>query len=366
MAPGLISPNAPETVVSLSERSREVFRSIVETYIETGGPVGSRFLSRALPMQISPATIRNVMSDLEEMGLLTAPHTSAGRVPTQAGLRVFLDGLLQVGDLPPEERASIEQHLSDSDQTIEDLLTEATTALSGLSQCAGLVVVPKRTAPLRHVEFVDLGPTEALSVLVYEDGSVENRMITKPKGMTVSDLAQATNYLNHRMRGRTLDQARSEVDALVVEVRRELGELTKELVEAGLATWSPDFGNAEAWDGRTLIIRGQSNLLDDLEAVSDMERVRHLFNDLEKKHDVVQLLEQTKAGEGVRIFIGSESNVSSLSGSSVVAAPYFDQSRQVIGAIGVIGPTRLNYARIIPLVDYTAQLVGRIMTSVHG
>lgn len=363
---GLITPQAPETIVSLSERSREVFRTIVETYLETGEPVGSRFLSRSLPMQVSPATIRNVMADLEEMGLLTAPHTSAGRLPTQVGLRLFLDGLLQVGDLRPDERASIEMHLSDGDRSVEDLLTEATTALSGLSHCAGLVVVPKRTAPLRHIEFVDLSPDEALSVLVYDDGSVENRMIRKPKGMTISDLVQATNFLNHKMRGRTLEQARAEVKAQMSLVRDELSGLTKELVEAGLATWSPGHGNDEAWSSRTLIIRGQSNLLEDLAAVGDIERVRHLFNDLEKKHDVMQLLEQTKEGEGVRIFIGSESNVSSLSASSVIAAPFFDQSRQIIGAVGVIGPTRLNYARIIPLVDYTAQIVGRIMTSVHG
>jgi heat-inducible transcriptional repressor len=347
-------------VIELNERSREVFRRIVDSYLRTGEPVGSRVLSRQLPMQLSPASIRNVMSDLEQLGLLASPHTSAGRVPTQAGLRLFVDGLLEVGDLSQAERSAFQSQVSAGDQTIEELLNHATAALSGLSQCAGLVVAPKRNAPLKHIEFANLRGDHALTVLVFEDGTVENRMIRTPDGMTPSALAEASNFLNAMMRGRTLEQAREEITRQLDSARAELGELSQQLIASGLATWSSD--DATSWAGRTLIVRGQSNLLDSVDALQDLERIRLLFNDLENKQDVLQLLELTKEADGVRIFIGSESNLFSLSGSSLIAAPYFDASRQIVGAIGVIGPTRLNYARIIPMVDYTAKIIGELLS----
>lgn len=346
-------------VKEFNERSREIFRRIVETYLVTGEPVGSRSLSQQLPMQLSPASIRNVMSDLEQMGLLTAPHTSAGRLPTQKGLRLFVDGLLEVGDISEEERATFQSQIRAADQTIEDLLSQATAALSGLSQCAGLVVAPKRNAPLKHIEFASLGHNQALTVLVFEDGSVENRMINTPDGMTPSALAEAGNFINAVVRGRTIEQVREEIALELDQARAELSELSRQLIESGLATWSSEA--SESWAHRTLIVRGQSNLLDSVEALQDLERVRLLFNDLENKADMLHLLELTKAAEGVRIFIGSESNLSSLSGSSLIAAPYFDPRRKTIGAIGVIGPTRLNYARIIPMVDYTAKVIGELL-----
>lgn len=346
-------------VKEFNERSREIFRRIVETYLVTGEPVGSRSLSRQLPMQLSPASIRNVMSDLEQMGLLTAPHTSAGRLPTQKGLRLFVDGLLEVGDISEQERGAFQSQIRAADQTIEDLLGQATAALSGLSQCAGLVVAPKRNAPLKHIEFASLGHDQALTVLVLEDGSVENRMIRMPEGMTPSALTEAGNFLNAMLRGRTIEQAREEIARELDEARAELSELSRQLIESGLANWSSEEG--ESWAHRTLIVRGQSNLLDSIDALQDLERIRHLFNDLENKEDMLHLLELTKAADGVHIFIGSESNLSSLAGSSLIAAPYFDPRRKIVGAIGVIGPTRLNYARIIPMVDYTAKVIGELL-----
>jgi heat-inducible transcriptional repressor len=349
-------------VKEFNERSREIFRRIVESYLVTGEPVGSRALSRQLPMQLSPASIRNVMADLEQMGLLTSPHTSAGRFPTQKGLRLFVDGLLEVGDISAEERSAFQSKMREGDQTVEDLLSQATAALSGLSQCAGLVVAPKRNAPLKHIEFANLGHDQALTVLVFEDGAVENRMIKTPEGMTPSALTEAGNFLNAMMRGRTLEQAREEIARELEKARAELSELSRQLIESGLATWSNE--ESESWAHRTLIVRGQSNLLDSVDALQDLERIRLLFNDLENKEDMLHLLELTKAADGVRIFIGSESNLSSLSGSSLIAAPYFDPMRKIVGAIGVIGPTRLNYARIIPMVDYTAKVIGELLA--HG
>jgi heat-inducible transcriptional repressor len=346
-------------VSEFNERSREIFRRIVESYLLTGEPVGSRSLSRQLPMQLSPASIRNIMSDLEQMGLLASPHTSAGRVPTQRGLRLFVDGLLEVGDISADERNAFQSQMRDDDETIEDLLGKATAALSGLSQCAGLVVAPKRNAPLKHIEFVNLGGDQALTVLVFEDSTVENRMIRMPAGMTPSALAEASNFLNAKMRGRTLEQVREDITQELDAARTELGALSQQLIEAGLATWSSNDG--DTWSHRTLIVRGQSNLLERVEELQDLERIRLLFNDLENKEDMLHLLELTKEAEGVRIFIGSESNLFSLSGSSVIAAPYFGATHKIVGAIGVIGPTRLNYARIIPMVDYTAKIIGELL-----
>lgn len=356
---------SPARISDFDERSREIFRRIVETYLATGEPVGSRALSRQLPIQLSPASIRNVMADLEGLGILASPHASAGRVPTQLGLRLFVDGLLEVGDLSDDERTRLLAEMSGGEGNLEALLNKATAALSGLSQCAGLVVAPKRNAPLKHIEFVNLGGDEALTVLVHEDGSVENRVIKTPLGMTPSALATATNFLSSMMRGRTLEQARAEVEREMEKNRAELGDLTQALIEAGLATWSSAGGGDESWAGRALIVRGQSNLLEDVDALNDLERIRQLFDDLENKRDVLQLLELTKDAEGIRIFIGAESKLASLSGSSVVAAPYYDASRKIIGAIGVIGPTRLNYARIIPMVDYTARIVGELLGRAH-
>jgi heat-inducible transcriptional repressor len=338
----------------LNQRSRQIFRSVVETYLETGVPVGSKTLSARLPMALSPASIRNVMASLEDAGLLFAPHISAGRLPTQAGLRIFVDGLLEVGNLTEGEQTDINSHCVAAGRNTEEVLTEAVTALSGLCHCAGLVVAPKLESPVRHVEFVDLGSGQALVIIVTEDGAVENRVINIPLGITPSALRQASNYLNARLSGRTLDETRGSVETELEQKQAELDALSARVVQAGLASWSGDN------DLKNLIVRGRANLLDDIEAIEDLERIRILFEDLETKRDMVRLLNLAEQGEGVRIFIGSENNLFSLSGSSVIVAPYKNGRGKVVGALGVIGPTRVNYARVVPMVDYTAKVIGKI------
>ncbi len=341
----------------LNGRSIEVFRQLVDSYLTTGEPVGSRTLSQSLTnLNLSPASIRNVMADLEQAGLLFSPHTSAGRMPTQQGLRMFVDGLLEVGDLKEDERRSIESQLSGSSQTVEDMLTQATEALSGLSHCAGLVMAPKAEAQLKHIEFVRVSDAKGLVILVSEDGSVENRVFDLPIGLPASALAQATNFVNARLQGRTLVEAGDVVLADMDSHKAELDALSAKIVKAGLATWSGGEG------AKALIVRGQSKLLEDVHAQEDLERVRQLFDDLEAKADLAKLLDLARGGEGVKIFIGSESKLFSLSGSSVIVAPYMNTEQKIVGVIGVIGPQRLNYARIIPMVDYTAKVVGRLLS----
>lgn len=347
-------------VMDLNERSREILRRVVETYLETGEPVGSRFLSRHLPISLSAASIRNVMSDLEALGLIFSPHTSAGRVPTEAGLRMFVDGLLEIGDLTDEERLSIERQVAGSHKSVEDVLDEASKLLSGLSHAAGFVVAPTYDAALKHIEFVPIDQGRALVVIVTEGGAVENRVIDIPKGLTPSALAEATNYLNAQLRGRTLEEAKGLIARELETQKAQLNELTAKVIEAGLATWS---GSNTSNDplAKSLIVRGRSRLLEDVHAVEDLERIRLLFDELENKRDLVQLLGLAEEADGVRIFIGSENKLFSLSGSSLIVSPYMDTQQRVVGVLGVIGPTRLNYARVIPMVDYTAKLVGRLI-----
>lgn len=345
----------------LGERPREIFRHLVDAFLSSGEPVGSRTLSQRLPHSLSPASIRNVMADLEAMGLLWAPHTSAGRVPTEKGLRLFVDGLLEVGDLTPGEREAIEQRIARTGRGVEDVLTQATMLLSGLSHCAGLVVAPKQDSTLKHVEFVSVAPGRALVVIVSEDGQVENRLIEVPLGLPVSALSEASNYLNARLRGRTLEAARAEIMAELESMRAELDALTAKIVAEGLATLAAPSGPQPAAEEKVLIVRGAAHLLDRVDLQSDLERVRTLFDDIERKNDLIRLLELAAHGDGVRIFIGSENRLFSLSGSSIVAAPYANAQGNVVGVIGVLGPTRLNYARIIPMVDHTAKVIGRLL-----
>ena len=348
----------PSTELSkLNERTRAIFRQIVESYLATGEPVGSRSLSRFLPVSLSPASVRNVMSDLEHLGLIYAPHTSAGRLPTQSGLRLFVDGLLEIGNLAEDERRQIEaQMAARREKPMDQVLAEAGDMISGLSHCAGIVLSEKQDARLKHIEFVALEPGKALVVIVAEDQSVENRVIAVPRDLPPSALTEASNYLNRHIRGMTLIESKARIETEQVKAKAELDQLSKKVIEAGLATWS---GSQD--DRRSLIVRGQANLLKDLGAIEDLERIRQLFDDLESKRDLIQLLGLTDKGEGVRIFIGSESNLFSLSGSSLIVAPFRDTDRKVVGVLGVIGPTRLNYGRIIPMVDYTAKLIGKAL-----
>jgi heat-inducible transcriptional repressor len=345
-------------LAQLNERSREIFRRIVESYLATGEPVGSRNLSRILPMTLSPASVRNVMSDLEQLGLVYAPHTSAGRLPTEMGLRFFVDALMQIGDLTENDRRAIEAQVAASGQSksVEAVLTEASGLLSGLSRAAGVVLTAKSNPRLKHIEFVRLEPERALVILVGEDGQVENRVLNTPVGLPTSALTEAANFLNARIRGHTLDEVKSEIQRTLKEGQAELDQLTQRIVADGLASWS----GGES-DERKLIVRGQAHLLDDLKAVADLERVRLLFDDLETRREVIDLLGRAEQAEGVRVFIGSENKLFSLSGSSTIVAPYHDASGHIVGVLGVIGPTRLNYARIVPMVDYTAKVVSKLL-----
>lgn len=342
-------------LTELDGRARDIFRRVVESYLETGEPVGSRTISKG-GVALSPASIRNTMQDLAQLGLLDAPHTSAGRMPTHAGLRMFVDGLLEVGDVAEDDKRAIEARLAVRGRSFEEALAEASSVLSGLAGGAGIVVTPVREGGVKHVEFVPLGGGQVLAVMVFEDGQVENRLMRQPPGVTPSALQEAGNFLNARLRGRTLSEARVEMDAELDAARRQLDETAARLVEDGLAAWSGGEG-----DARSLIVRGQANLLADARAREDIDRVRQLFDDLEQKGQLIGLLDDVRDAEGVRIYIGAETRLFSLSGSSVIAAPYMTGRQKVLGAIGVIGPARLNYARVIPLVDYTARVLGRMM-----
>lgn len=349
--------NGTNELAKLNERSRTILRRIVESYLATGEPVGSRNLSRALPMSLSPASIRNVMSDLEHLGLIISPHTSAGRLPTQLGLRMFVDGLLEVGDISQEERKQIESQIGfQREKSVDQLLSEAGEMISGLSHCAGVVLAEKQVARLKHIEFVPLEPGKGLVVLVDEDQNVENRIIPLPPGIPPSALQEASNYLNTHTRGLTLPEARTAIEKSLKAAKAELDLLTQKVITAGLAEWS---GSMD--DRKSLIVRGQANLLKDLTAVEDLERIRQLFDDLEEKREIVQLLGSSENADGVRIFIGSENKLFSLSGSSTIVAPYRDSQGRIVGVLGVIGPTRLNYARVIPMVDYTARVVSKLL-----
>jgi heat-inducible transcriptional repressor len=345
---------ASTPVSELTERAREVFRLLVESYLGSGAPIGSRTLSRLPGLNLSPASIRNVMQDLEELGLLSHPHTSAGRVPTESGLRLFVDGMMQAAEPSAEERAAIEARI-ERGGPVEEALSAATAALSGLSACAGIVLVPKREPVLRQMGFVQLSPSQALAVMVGAEGSVENRVVDLPPGITSSALAEIGNYVSARLSGLTLPDARRRLAEEIQSGRAAIDEAARALIESGLAVWSEDGAQRPV-----LIVRGQANLLDDA-AAADLERVRQLLEELEGKAEIVRLLDAARAGEGMKIFIGSENKLFALSGSSVIAAPYRGREGKVVGVVGVIGPTRLNYARVVPMVDFTAQALSRLM-----
>jgi heat-inducible transcriptional repressor len=342
-------------VLELNNRSQEIFRYIVDAFLETGAPIGSRTLARRLNMALSPATIRNVMADLEEAGLLFAPHTSAGRLPTEAGLRLFVDGLLEIGNLDEDERKDIEARCAGSGRSVETMLEEVTTTLSGLSHCAGLVVAPKTESPLKHIEFVNLSPGRALVILITENGVVENRVIEAPSELPSSALVEATNFLSARLVGKTLSEVHERIEAELKAQQQQLDVLTKSVVEAGLATW------AGGDNAGSLIVRGQANLLTDINGAAELEHIRTLFNALETKETMLRFLSLADGAEGVQIFIGAENEWFNIAGCSMVVAPYRDPRQRIVGAIGVIGPSRMNYTRIIPMVDYTSKLIGRLM-----
>ncbi|MEM6914122.1 MAG: heat-inducible transcriptional repressor HrcA [Pseudomonadota bacterium] len=341
----------------MNDRSREVFRRVVEAYLESGAPIGSRTLTREFSEKISAATIRNTMQDLEHLGVLSSPHISAGRIPTQLGLRLFVDGMIEVGDPTDLDRERIDATLGTQGADVGTLLDRVGSALSGVTQGASLVLTPKHEAPIKHIEFVSLSPDRALVVLVFSDGHVENRLFSPPMGQTPSSMREAANFLNAIVEGKTISEVQKTVASAIKERRQEIDKLAQEMVAKGLAVWQGEDEHAER-----LIVRGRANLLGGEAEEEELERIKVLFDDLERKRDIAEFLELAEDGEGVRIFIGSENKLFSLSGSSLVVSPYMNADRKVIGAVGVIGPTRLNYGRIVPIVNYTAQLVGKLVS----
>lgn len=350
-------PPSPADLSTLDARAREIFREIVESYLATGEPVGSRTLSRVGGVTLSPASIRNTMADLVALGLLDAPHAMAGRRPTQLGLRFFVDSLLQLGDLTEEEKREIDARIASAGSNAKEVIGAASELLSGLAGGAGLVTTPERDAPVRHAEIVSIGPGQALLILVFEDNQIENRLLATPPDLPASVLTEAANYLNARFKGKTLAEARAAAGDALAQDRAALDQAAAKLVQSGLVEWSGE----DPTLGRSLIVRGRANLLQDPQAVADLELARRLFDDLEKTRELIQVLDLAKSGESVRVFIGSENPLFSLSGSSLIVAPYMNAERRVVGALGVIGPTRVNYARVIPVVDYTARAVGRVL-----
>ena len=345
---------ASHSIGEMSDRARDVFRLVVEAYLDSGQPVGSRTISRTSPLNLSPASIRNVMQDLEQYGLLAAPHTSAGRIPTETGLRLFVDGIMQVAQPRAEDRAAIEA-LIDRGGPIEEAISNATAALSGLSACAGIVLVPKEEPVLRQLAFVPLSPRQAVAVVVGSDGSVENRVVDIPAGITASMLNEVGNYVTSRLSGLTLREAQARLEAELKAGRAALDRAAQELIARGLAVWSQDGSRRPV-----LIVRGQANLIDE-SAAADLERVRQLLDELEGKEEITRLLDRARTGSAMKIFIGSENELFALSGSSVIAAPYRGGDGKVVGVVGVIGPTRLNYARVVPMVDFTAKALSRLL-----
>jgi heat-inducible transcriptional repressor len=340
------------SIQELNERSRIVFRNIVESYVQTGEPVGSRTLSRLTQLDLSPASIRNVMADLVDAGLLYSPHTSAGRLPTQLGMRLFVDGILEVGNLTEEERSDIKARCIIEGRNIEETLSEASSMLSGLSNCAGLVIAPKKDSSVKQIEFVRLGIDKALVIIVTANGMVENRTIELPVELSDSALQEATNYLNAKLAGKTLQETKSEIQRELESHQVQINQLTQDLISNDIASWGGE---------ETLIVRGHSNLLQNVQAIEDLDKIKELFDTLEAKKERMKLLELAEGGKGVKIFIGSENNLFSLSGTSMIISPYQNSQDQIVGAIGVIGPTRLNYARIVPMVDYTAKIIGGLL-----
>src|SRR6201996_6513000 len=345
----------PPLPPGLDARSAAVLREIVEQYVATGEPVGSRTLARGRPMSLSPATIRNVMADLTDSGLLFAPHTSAGRLPTDQVLRLFVDGLLNFGELTEDERESISAALAASGRSLEDTLAEASSLLSGLSAAAGLVLAPKSDGAIKHIEFVPLGSGRALVVLVNSDGNVENRVSETPPGLPPSALQQASNYLNSRLSGRPLSELRRVVAEEMTATRPGLAALSPQVVAPGLATWTGEGRSA------SLIVRGQARLLSDVTQIERLTAIQALFERLEAQETLLKLLELAEQSDGVRIFIGAESGLFATSGVSVIVSPARGEGGRIVGALGVIGPTRINYGRIIPVVDYTARVIGRLL-----
>ena len=333
----------------LNDRARILLKTLVERYISEGEPVGSRTLSKHAGLDLSPASIRNIMADLEEMGYVASPHTSAGRVPTPRGYRFFVDTLLTVRPLAQVEVSQLESSLMPSDP--QRLMTAASTLLSDLSQFAGLVMTPRRSPAFRQVEFISLSDKRILLIIVTMEGEVENRVILTDKPYSASALTEAANYFNQNFAGHSFDQVRSKLRDELGRMRDDITHLMSAAVDAG----------SQAASQENVVVSGSRKLLDVQELSSNMGNLRRLFDAFEQKTGLLQLLDQSRNAAGVQIFIGGESELLPLDECSLVTAPY-SVDGQVVGTLGVVGPTRMAYERVVPIVDITAKLLSSALS----
>jgi len=342
--------------LELSDRSKQIFKGVIESYLDSGEPVGSEALSKKLGINISTSTIRSIMANLQKEGLLFAPHISAGRLPTDKGMRYFVDGVLEFGRLSKSERETIKNQCRSKGISFEDVLDEASKILSSLSNCAGFVVAPKYQNKIKHIEFIRLSSNQIMSIVANENGLVENRILDSNNSYSENTLKQVSNYLNSKFSGKTIDEIKKIISNEIENSQLELNTLSKKLVKEGIIELVP---NSEA---PYIFLHGQSSLLEDNIVTKDLDQMRNIFDDIENKSNFLSVLESTNKGKGVQIYIGAQNFLFNHSGLSMIMAPYINNEQKIIGAIGVLGPMRINYARIVPLVDYTSKVIGRILS----
>ena len=340
----------------LDDKKKIVLNQIIDSYLIDGAPVGSKTLSNKSEEMASSSSLRNIMSQLEVMGLIYSPHVSSGRLPTEKGLRLYVDNLLAFQTIYNENDNLFLKDLNNAGQRgPKELLSEASASLSGMSSHAGIVVVPKTEKDLKHIEFVRLSKEKALVVLIDSIGSVENRIITIDEGTPDMTFEMAGNYLNSKINGQNIDELRTKINLDIKKRKNEIDSLAAGLISKGLAIWANDHSDS------SLIIHGHDKLLDDVQAIEDLEKIKSLFSTLGNQELSIQLLEDIASASGVKIFIGSENRLFEGTGCSLIIAPIQTYEQKVFGALGVIGPKRMNYSKIISMVDYTSQIVSKLL-----
>ncbi len=341
--------------IELTDRTKQIFKTVVETYLETGSPSGSETVLKKAGLDISSASVRSILSNLQKEGLLFSPHTSAGRVPTEKGMRFFVDGLLEFGRISKSEKENIEQLSASKSKSYQEVLDEASRSISGLSNYAGIVIAPKYQKNLKHLEFIRLNNTQIMSILAYENGEIENRIIEDSGKFTNSQLLQTSNYLSEKFKNKNISEIKKIIESEITSTRSNLEEISKKLVKKGIVEIEPKMNNPY------IFLHGQSKLLKDEIISKDLDQIRQLFDDIENKSTFIDILENAGKAKGVQIFIGSKNFLFKHSGLSMVMAPYKNKEQEIVGVIGVVGPTRLNYSKIVPLVDYTSKIIGKVI-----
>jgi len=341
--------------VELSDRSKQIFKSVVETYLETGSPSGSETILKKGGVNLSSSSIRLILANLQKEGLLFAQHTSAGRLPTDKGIRFFVDGLLEFGRLTQDERDNIKQQCLAKGTSFQEVLDEASKVISGLSSHTCIVVAPKNQNSIKHIEFIRLNSSQVMSIIASANGQIENRIIDDGGVYTDNILREISNYLNAKYLNKSIGEIKRNIQLEINNSKGRLEVLSQNLVQKGILEIAPNSENPY------IFLHGQSNLLEDEIISKDLDQIRKLFDEIENKTNFLEILENTNSAKGVQIFIGSQNFLFKHSGLSMIMAPYKDKDQKIIGAIGVMGPTRLNYAKIVPLVDYTSKIIGKVL-----